>query len=168
MREAICDGKTMRDCVDHYASAPGTACVLCNEYDANPGYDRDLAGAVCIQQAPPNVNCPNSPAGSGISAACDGNDLLQCEEGLEIHRQPCDTRFCVGVDQCALSKDPDPNCPPKEPALSFCDGNTTVKCDYGYRVAESPCPAGEVCQAWPAACSNPADSSCTIALCVVH
>jgi hypothetical protein len=166
-RSSICDGNTMRDCLDGYASDPGTVCVLCNQYDADASMDRDLAGAVCIQQAPPNANCPSAPPGSGISAACDGNDLLQCEEGLAFSRQPCGTGFCVGVDQCALAKDPDPNCLPNESASSFCEGNTAVKCDSGYRVAESPCSAGEVCQAWAAPCTSTADTSCTIALCVV-
>ncbi len=168
MRESICDGNTMRDCVDGYASDPGTVCVLCNEYDADPSGDHDLPGAVCIEYAPPNSNCPSAPAGSTISDACDGNDLLLCEEGLVASRQPCGTGFCVGIDQCALSKDPDPNCLPNEPAPSFCDGNSTVKCDYGYRVAESPCAAGEVCMNWSAPCSSSADTACTIALCVAQ
>ena len=93
LRQVVCDGNTIRQCVDGYASDPGTVCALCREYDADPSAEVYLAGAQCIQETSRNPNCPSTPVGSGISGACDGNDVLQCEAGLVVSRQPCGTGF---------------------------------------------------------------------------
>jgi hypothetical protein len=161
-REVICDGNTMRDCVDGYATAPGTVCAFCSQYDADPSMDRDVAGALCLSEAARNPNCPNTP---DVSGACDANDLLLCEAGFATMRQPCGTGFCVGLEQCALSKDPDPKCLLDDSQMGFCEGNTAVQCAYGYRVSESPCTAGLFCNPMGVACSNANGTSCSIALC---
>jgi hypothetical protein len=156
----ICDGNIMRECVDGYATAPGTVCgAFCNQFDADAAMDREVAGAECVDVAERNPNCPSTP---DMSGACDGNDLLLCENGFVAMRQPCGTGFCVGIEQCALSKDPDPNCLPSEAQMSVCDGNIAVQCAYGYRISERPCAAGESCMTMPVprACSNANDASC--------
>ncbi len=93
--------------------------------------------ATCTQSSEPDPLCGDA------DEACDGNVLIQCEQGYRTLEFPCadglsNGEYCIESGPtafCAASPEPDPLCTTD----TVCDGGSKLYCREGYPLRSQRC-----------------------------
>jgi hypothetical protein len=142
--EKSCDGATVLACSGGSSHEPGGSYLFWQRSDCSDGkicVSKSAKSAICALSAQPEPRC------AGAIAFCDGQDIVECEDGLALDRGSCGPDMvCVAGGEkgpfCALG--PDARCADigADALASYCDGASLVECHGVSATRVQTCPTG--------------------------